>query len=615
MSGIVGYIGHRDAKPVILDALTRLEYRGYDSAGIGLLADGKLKVLRTLGRPALLAEKLSGVDFHGNIGIGHTRWATHGKPAVRNAHPQKTGGTAVVHNGILENAVALRVEIKAYGGTLTSETDTEVLPHLVNIHWKGNLLGSVLEALKRVEGVVTCCFISERDPDNLVAVRKGNPLVVGLGEGEQIVASDATAISPYTNKMVYLRDGEIALLSHEGAQFFDFSGQPVEQAPQIISWTPERAEKRGYRHFLLKEIVESPRAVRETLAQCLPMSKERLMPEDFCFPHADLKDIDRVIFCGSGSSYFAAMLGQQICDSVAGISTSRVVASEFRYGARKVEKDALHVLISQSGESLDTLESARYVTEQGGRLMVITNNPSSSLGRMADYPFVIQAGPEVSVASSKTFSAMVAALALLAFHLGRENGNLSAEEQEKLLNELKSIPEKMEVTVTSETVLRRIAERYAKNRSFFFIGRGLHYPVALYAALMMKEVANVHGEALMAGEIKHGAISIIEKGSPVMFFANQEFLKKRIMNDIDELKARGAVVVATGVQGGVGAGGQDGRLNLSDHCDQFISVPGTDDRLSPLLSIVPAQLFIYYLGLYNRKDIDRPRNIAKSVTV
>jgi len=606
LSGIVGYIGHREAKPNILDALERLEYRGYDSAGLGVISEGKLKVFRTLGRTSVLSEKLSNIQLSGSIGIGHTRWATHGMPAVRNAHPLKTGGTAVVHNGILQNAVDLRVEIKAYGGKLSSETDSEVIPHLVNRHWKGNLLASVLEALKKIEGSVTCCVISERDPDSLVAVRKGNPLVVGLGEGEQFVASDAPAIAPYTNRMVYLKDGEVALLSHEGAQFFDFSGRPIMQDPQIISWNPVQAEKRGYRHFLLKEIVESPRAVRETISQFLPISSEKVSIDYFNFPHMDIGDISRIVFFGSGSSYYAAMLGQLFCESMSGISTSRIFSSEFRYGARKIEDGALYVAISQSGESLDTLESARYVLANGGRLMVITNNPSSSLGMMAHYPLITQAGPEVSVASSKTFSATLAALIILSFHLGKENKFLSREAQQKFVDELERVSEKMEMMITYEALIRRLADRFTTHRSFFFVGRGFLYPMSLYSALMMKEVANMHGEGLLAGEIKHGSISLIEKGTPIMFFGNQSFLKNRLADDLDELKARGATVIATGFS-------TDSAI--SRHCDEFIAVPNIDDRLSPLLAIVPAQLFIYYLGLYNRKDIDRPRNIAKSVTV
>jgi len=606
VSGIVGYIGHKEAKPNILDALERLEYRGYDSAGLGVISEGKLKVFRTLGRTSVLHEKLAHLPLTGNIGIGHTRWATHGMPAVRNAHPLKAGGTAVVHNGILQNAVDLRVEIKAYGGKLMSETDSEVIPHLVNRYWKGDLLSSVLEALKKMEGSVTCCVISERDPESLVAVRKGNPLVVGLGDGEQFVASDAPAIAPYTNRMVFLKDGEVALLSHEGAQFFDFAGKPVTQDPQIISWNPVQAEKRGYRHFLLKEIVESPRAVRETISQFLPMSTEKVSVEYFNFPHKDIGNIKRIIFFGSGSSYYAAMLGQLFCESLAGISSSRIFSSEFRYGARQVEKDALYVAISQSGESLDTIESSRFLLSNGGRLMVVTNNPSSTLGMMAHYPVVTQAGPEVSVASSKTFSATIAALIIVAFHLGKENGCLDPEAQQKFVDQLERVSEKMEMMITYDSLMRRLADRFTKHRSFFFVGRSYMYPLSLYSALMMKEVANMHGEGLLAGEIKHGSISLVEKGTPIMFFGNQAFLKNKLTDDLDELKARGATVIATGFK-------TDSAIGR--HCDEFISVPDIDDRLSPLLAIVPAQLFIYYLGLYNRKDIDRPRNIAKSVTV
>ncbi len=604
MSGLVGYVGHRDASGVILDALERLEYRGYDSSGLAMISEKNLKIFRTLGRPHALVEKLAGQPVAGSIGIGHTRWATHGKPSVRNAHPQVAGDTAVVHNGILENAAILRRKLEAKGVSFRSETDTEVLPHLINIHWKGSLYESVLEAIKELEDGFTCCAISAKDPDCLVAVRKGNPLVIGLGEAELIVASDVTAVAPFTERIVFLNDGEMAVLSHEGAQFFDFHGQPIHHTPQNISWNVVQSEKRGYRHYLLKEIVESPRAVRETIAKSIPITAEHVSPDDFSFP--DIGNPSRVIFFGSGSSYFAAMLGQSLCESMAGVSTSRQVASEFRYGSGVVEKNALYVALSQSGESLDTLEAARFVANHGAKLLAVTNNPSSSLARLADYPLLTQAGPEVSVVSSKTFSATIMALILLMFYLGRKNGHLTIEDQRNLLEEIRAIPEKMELTITNEMMIRRLAEQYAHHRSFFFVGRGMMYPLCHYAALMAKEVVNVHGEGLLAGEFKHGTISLIEKGSPIMFFANMKFLRKQISNDMDELKVRGADIIAT-------ASGDT--LDIAEHCDRVITVPDTDDRLSIMTAIAPAQLFIYYLGLYNRKDIDRPRNIAKSVTV
>ncbi len=604
MSGLVGYIGRQEAKPVILDSLERLEYRGYDSAGLGIISGGALKVFKTIGRPVNLAEKISSKELDGKIGIGHTRWATHGKVTIKNAHPLVVGSTAVVHNGILKNAARHRAELKKSGIKCKSDTDSEIIPHLINLNWKGNLLDSVLSAVKELEGGATFCVISADDPDTLVAVRKGNPLVVGLGEGEQIVASDATALAPYTDRVVFLRDGEIAVLSHEGVQLIDFDGNDLENLPQKISWGAISSEKRGYRHFLLKEIVESPRAVRETVAKSLPISAEHITPDDFSFP--DVGKPERVIYFGSGSSYYAANIGQMLCESIAGVSNTSKVASEYRYGMGMVEKDALYVAISQSGESLDTIESARIVVKAGAKLMSITNNESSSLARLAHYPLITQAGPEVSVVSSKTFSATMMALVLLAFHLGKENGNLSVDDQQKLIDDIRSIPEKMEITIAEETLLRRLAEKCFTHRSFFYVGRGLLYPVALYSALLMKEVANGHGEGLLAGEIKHGSISLIEKGSPIMFFANHGFMIGQLLEDMDELKARGAELIAIG---------REGIVEVAEHCDNLITVPSTDGRLSPMLAIAPAQLFIYYLGLYNRKDVDRPRNIAKSVTV
>ncbi len=606
MSGIAGYVGHRNAKDVLLDALARLEYRGYDSSGIAVISDGVLKLHRALGRPAALAEKLRMRPIPGAVGIGHTRWASHGKPSVRNAHPQVAHSIAVAHNGIIDNAVELRESLEAGGDKFKSETDTEVLPNLINLHWKGTLLESVLAALKHVGGGLTFCAISSRDPGQLVVARKGNPMVVGLGEGEYLAASDATAIAPYTDRMVFLRDGEVALLSRDGAQFMDFNGRPVDHKPQKISWNPVMAEKRGYRHFLLKEIVESPRAVRDTVAGCFPKKSERLLAEQFTFPCQGIEKVRKVIYAGSGSSYIAAMLGQWICESVAGVPAGRLIASESQFARRIIEPSTLFVAASQSGETLDTLEAAKLALQGGARVLAVTNNPSSSLARMAHDVFETKAGPEISVASTKTFSALVVAMALLAIHLGRGRKTTPPDEQQKLLDALQALPEQMELMVTHEARMRRLADEYSRSRSFFFVGRGLHYPATMYAALMMKEVANVHAEGLVGGEMKHGTISLVEKGTPVMYMANHETPMKEALNDMDELMARGAAVIAVG---------SFEYPETAAHCHEFIAVPSAPDALAPLLAIVLAQLFIYYVGLYHKKDVDRPRNVAKSVTV
>ncbi len=606
MSGLVGYIGDRKAAPVILDVLSRLEYRGYDSSGIAALSGDSLKVHRTLGRPAKLAEKLKVKETPGNAGIGHTRWASHGKPSIRNAHPLTGGKTAVVHNGILEGADEIKKKLIKEGAVFRSETDTEVIPHLIDRRWRGSLLETVLACINELKGGLTCAIISSRDPDAIVIVKKGNPVVVGFGDGEYIAASDATAIAPYTDRMVFLEDGEIAVLSQQAVRIYDFEGKAVEREPEKISWNPIMAEKRGYRHFFLKEIVESPRAVRDTIASCLPARSEKVTPEDFAFPCKLPEYFKRALFLGGGLSYSAAMLAQWLFESMAGIPTSRRASSEVYYSIGVVEKETLYVAISQSGETLDTLEAARYIRERGGRVLAITNNASGELARIADYAFITQAGPEISIASSKTFSTAVTALTLLAFHIGRLTGHLTGEEQQKIVDELLTVPGKMEIVTNQDEHISRIADKFSHHRSFFFVGRSFHYPVAFYAAFLMKQVANVHAEGLVAGEIKHGPISLVEQGTPIMFFANQEAIKNRIFNDMDELRARGARIIATGFAGSEGT---------PMHCEYFIEVPKTSDYLAPLLAIVPAQLFIYYVALYNRKDIDHPRNMAKSVTV
>lgn len=605
MSGLAGYIGPRNAQDILLDAITRLEYRGYDSSGIALIAGGKLSIKRTLGRPAGLTEKLRAKPLPGNVGIAHTRWASHGKPSIKNAHPQVAGDTAVVHNGIIENAMALRGQLKKQGVRFRGETDTEILPHLINLHWRGDLIDSVLAVLKLLEGGLTFCAVSARSPEQLVVVRKGNPMVIGLGKGEYLAASDATAIAPYTDTMVFLRDGEVALLTPEGAQLLDFAGRQVEQTPQKISWNPVMAEKRGYRNFLLKEIVESPRAVRETIAGCFRGKAEQYAPEAFAFPCGAGKEIKKVVFCGGGASYVAAMLGQRLCETVAGVPAARVISSEYRFDTAVVEKNTLYVAVSQSGETHDTIESSKAAKEKGARLLAITNNGDSALARLADDLFVTRAGPEISIASTKTFSANVAATALLALHLARAKGALPEEGQRKLIDALTKLPEQMEMMVTYETLIRRLAEKFSHHKSFFFVGRGLNYPVSLYCGLKMKEVAGIHAEGLVGGEMKHGPISLVEKNTPILYFGNLRSLLQETLNDMDELRARGARLIATGFTGS----------GVESHCDDFIALPGAPDILAPLLAIVPAQLFIYYVALYNNKDVDRPRNVAKSVTV
>ncbi len=606
MSGLAGYIGRRNARDILLDAINRLEYRGYDSSGIALIGDEGLAVKRTVGRPALLAEKLRMKPLAGNIGIAHTRWASHGRPSIKNAHPQVAGDTAVVHNGIIENAMALREELRKKKVRFRGETDTEILPHLINLHWRGNLPDSVLAILKLLKGGLTFCAISARDPDQLVVVRQGNPMVIGFGEGEYLAASDATAIAPYTDTMVHLRDGEVAVLTREGAQFIDFEGRQVEHAPQKIAWNPVMAERRGYRNFLLKEIVESPRAVRETIASCFPLKAERYTAAGFSFPCPMAGQVKKVVFCGSGASYVAAMLGQRLCEAVAGLSAARVISSEYRFDNTVIEHNTLYVAISQSGETLDTIESSKAAKEKGARLLAITNNADSTLARLADDIFAVKAGPEISIASSKTFSANIAATALLALYLAREKGVLAEAEQQRMLDALAALPDQMERMVTYETLVRRLAEKFSHHKSFYFVGRGLNYPVTLYCGLKMKEVAGIHGEGLSGGEMKHGPISLVERNTPVLYFGNHHSLLQEALNDMDELRARGARLIATGFSDAAG---------MASHCDDFIAIPKTSDLLAPLLAIVPAQLFIYYVALYNKKDIDRPRNVAKSVTV
>ena len=605
MSGLAGYIGPRGAQDILLDAIIRLEYRGYDSSGIALIGGGNLSIKRTLGRPAVLAEKLRQKPLPGNVGIAHTRWASHGKPSIKNAHPQVAGDIAVVHNGIIENATTLRGQLAKDGVRFRSETDTEILPHLINLHWQGDLIDSVLAVLKLLEGGFTFCAISARSPEQLVVVRKGNPMVIGLGKGEYLAASDATAIAPYTETMVFLRDGEVALLTPEGAQLLDFEGRQVEQTPQKISWNPVMAEKRGYRYFLLKEIVESPRAVRETIASCFRGKTDRYAPEAFTFPCGAGKEIKKVVFCGGGASYVAAMLGQRLCETVAGIPAARVISSEYRFDTTVIEKNTLYVAVSQSGETHDTIESSKAAKDKGARLLAITNNGDSTLARLADDLFVTRAGPEISIASSKTFSANVAAIALLALHLARAKNACSAEEQRNLLDALAKLPEQMEHMVTYETLMRRLAEKFSHHKSFYFVGRGLNYPVSLYCGLKMKEVAGIHAEGLVGGEMKHGPIALVEKNTPILYFGNLHSMPQETHNDMDELRARGARLIATGFAGGA----------VKSHCDDFITLPDAPDILAPLLAIVPAQLFIYYVALYNYKDVDRPRNMAKSVTV
>ncbi len=608
MCGIVGYIGSRDTARVLIDGLRRLEYRGYDSAGIAVFHLGKVEIRRKEGKLTKLEELIGKETFDGKAGIGHTRWATHGRPSDENAHPHKAGKVAVVHNGIIENYLPLREILKGKGHVFSSETDTEIISHLIDefIQEGYSSLEAVRIALDKIKGSYALGILFEGEEGRLIAARKESPLVIGLGKEEYFIASDVTPILPYTRDFIFMEDGEVALLSSEGVKVVDGKGNEVSKEPKRVNWSSLMAERGGYKHFMLKEIFEQPRAVIDTIQGRLSEEKGDAVLEDVLVDPLFLKKMQRIYLIACGTSYHAALVGKFLIEEFCRIPVEVDIGSEFRYRNPIIEKDHLLIAISQSGETADTLAALREAKRKGAMTLAICNVVESSLAREADHVVYTRAGPEIGVASTKTFVTQLVILFLLGLRIGRELGFLTHEEGKTLIEELVRVPHLMEEILKTSHQVAKIARKYLYVRDFLYLGRGINYPIALEGALKMKEISYVHAEGYPAGEMKHGPIALIDREMPVVVLATKNNVYEKVISNIEEVKARGGKIIAL-------ASSSD--QEIVKKVDDVITIPETHPSLTPILLTIPLQLLAYYMADFKGTDVDQPRNLAKSVTV
>jgi len=616
MCGIVGYIGNREAVPVIVDGLRRLEYRGYDSAGVAVFSgDQRLDVRRASGKLRNLEEVLRNKPLAGSYGIGHTRWATHGRPTEENAHPHRDckGQIVVVHNGIVENYLALRKQLTAEGHQFVTETDTEVIAHLVEKHLNGSLENAVRSALKEISGVFAIGVISSSDPHKIVAARSGPPVVVGLGENEFFVASDVPAILSYTRDIIFLNDGDVAVLTAEGVRFTDFDGKIVRRPVSHILWDPIMAEKGGYKHFMLKEIFEQPRAIKDTLLGRVGQESGRVFLDEVDIPEADFKAFEQVKIVACGTSWHAGLAGKFIIEKLARLPVEVDYGSEFRYRDPIIQPNTLTVVISQSGETADTLAAQREAKQKGSKTLAICNVVGSMITREAAGTLITHAGPEIGVASTKAFTSQITALIILGMYIGQVRGTLSKDAACTLVQEMMQVPGKLEHVLSQTAIYDELVKDFSRAQDFLYLGRGIHFPIALEGALKLKEISYIHAEGYPAGEMKHGPNALIDENLPVVVLATRdpESEESRVhyektLSNIQEVKARSGKVVAIACEGDE---------EVAKVADYVITIPLTRELLLPLLEMIPLQLIAYHIAVKRGCDVDQPRNLAKSVTV
>jgi len=615
MCGIVGYIGNGSKRvvPVIVEGLRKLEYRGYDSAGIAVVSNGRLEIRRAAGKLRDLEEVLKSSPLDGSFGVGHTRWATHGRPTEENAHPHRDckGRIVVVHNGTIDNYVELKSDLMAHGHRLTTETDTEVIAHLLEDQKARGLpleesLRAVMPMLRGIFALVT---LSADEPQKIVAARRGPPLVVGLGDHEYFVASDVPALLAHTRDMHFLDDGELAVLTADGVKIMDMDGQPVEREVQRITWDPIMAEKAGFKHFMLKEIHEQPRAIRDTLAGRYSLETGHIYLDEMGIPAEELKRVAKVNLLACGTSWHAALVGKYLIEKFVRLPVEVDIGSEFKYRDPIVDSDTLTVVISQSGETADTLAAQREASAKGSKTLAIVNAVGSMMTREADGVILTHAGPEIGVASTKAFTAQLAALDLLALYLAQVRGRMSDDEVRAHLEHLQRIPAQIEAVLTRDADLDEMAHRYVSVDDFLFLGRGVNYPIALEGALKLKEISYIHAEGYAAGEMKHGPIALIDETMPVVALVANDNTAEKMMVNIEEAKARGGTIIAVATEP------EPGRPDVAGRANESFFVPRTLGVLSPMLLVVPLQLLAYHIALRRGCDVDQPRNLAKSVTV
>lgn len=607
MCGIVGYIGKREASPLLIAGLSKLEYRGYDSAGVAILHHGELQVTKCKGRLVNLEEKLKEEPITGTIGIGHTRWATHGEPSDKNSHPHTSckGTISVVHNGIIENYIHLREWLTSKGYTFYSETDTEVIPNLIDYFYDDDLVDAVRKAVTRMKGSYAIGVICSDEPDKLVAVRKDSPLIVGLGKEEYFIASDIPAILSETRDVYLLNDNEVAILSRDGVKLISEDGEEIEKDIYHVTWNADAAEKGGYEHFMLKEIHEQPKAIRDTMTSRIALDKPIAL-DKITITKEQIKNIEKIYIVACGTAYHAGIVGKYAIEKLARIPVEVDVASEFRYRNPIINNKTLMIVVSQSGETADTLAAMREGKKKGARVIAVTNVVGSSVSREADDVLYTWAGPEIAVASTKAYVTQLIAMYIVALFFAENKGSVSSEEIENIKKEMMLLPEKAEKVIENKEEIQKFASKTYMYKDMYFLGRGLDYAVALEGSLKLKEISYIHSDAYAAGELKHGPIALIEKGTIVIALATQEELFEKMVSNIKEVKTRGASVMAFA---------QEGNENIEKTVDVAMFLPRAEEILMPVLSVIPLQLYAYYVSIQKGCDVDKPRNLAKSVTV
>jgi glucosamine--fructose-6-phosphate aminotransferase (isomerizing) len=612
MCGIIGYIGPKPVVPVILDGLRRLEYRGYDSAGVAVVQNGGIEVRRSAGKLINLENSIQAKPLSGVYGLGHTRWATHGRPTEENAHPHRDGSgrIVVVHNGIIENYLEIKRELMAEGHTFQSETDTEVVAHLVEKEWKQDGLdNAVLRAMQRVRGLFALVLMSADDPEKLVAVRNGPPIVVGIGDGEYFVASDVPALLSHTRNVVFLDDREMAVLTPKGVQFKTLDGKTVERKPTRVTWDPISAEKAGYKHFMLKEIFEQPHAVRDTVLGRASLDTGQVHLNEMAISDADLRAVNKITLLACGTSWHAALVGKFMIEELAKVAVEVDYGSEYRYRNPIIDHQSLAVAITQSGETADTLAALREAKAKGARSLAICNVVGSMATREAEGTIYTHAGPEIGVASTKAFTTQLVALYLFALKLAEVRNTMTERERCEHITVLMQLPKILEETLKISKEIEEIAAKFYNRSDFLYLGRGINYPIALEGALKLKEISYIHAEGYPAGEMKHGPIALIDEQMPVVAIATHDHVFEKMQGNIQEAKARGGSIIALTTKG-------DTTLEqLLDDNDSLVAVPATHRLLMPVVISLPLQLLSYYIAVRRGCDVDQPRNLAKSVTV
>jgi len=608
MCGIVGYIGPRQAGPILINGLKRLEYRGYDSAGVAILHDGKITLRKMVGKLKVIASSLEEDPIPGTLGIGHTRWATHGKPSVANAHPHPdcTGDIMVVHNGIIENFLPLREQLQKEGHTFKSETDTEVIAHLIEKYYEGDLKTAVQKAVADLEGAYAICVLCRHEPDKLVAARYFSPLIFGLGEGENYVASDIPAILDQTKRVYILDDGDMGVITAEGIELFRVTGEPVTHDVYEVEWDAAAAEKGGYKHFMLKEIHEQPRAVRDTMRGRVGEGTTEVNLTDMNLSDQTIRSIERIIITACGTAFYAGLVGKFVLENWCRIPVEADLASEYRYRNPIIPKNSVGIIISQSGETADTLAAQRLIRSQGSPIVSIVNVVGSSVARESDGVLYTYAGPEIGVASTKAYTTQVTTLYLIALHMARVLGTLSVAQQQELIHGLWELPDKAQQILDNKQEVIDCCEQYWHYENFLYLGRGVNLASAYEGALKLKEISYIHAEGYAAGEMKHGPIALISPECPTVAVAIEGDVYDKMLSNMQEVRARDGKVIAVAFEGD---------KEIEKYADFVLHIPRCPEHLSPVLVAIPLQLLAYYIADKRGCDVDQPRNLAKSVTV